>query len=122
MRAVFAAIVAMAIGFGAYTWQAGRLGGTAGGGSPTAIIDTVAVKTDLLSMAGAERQQFALEGKYLSLDELRARGVKLPERRGPYVYSADVTDQHFTITATYVPTNGEKPQPPMSIGPDMQVK
>ncbi len=122
MRAIFAAIIAMALGFGIYAWQAGRLGGAAGGGSPTAIVDTVAVKTDLLSMAGAMKQQFALEGKYVSLSELRAKGVTVPERRGPYVYSADVSDMTFTIKATYEGRDGEKARPTMTIGPDMQVK
>ena len=122
MRAVFAGIVAMAIGFGFYAWQAGKLGGSAGGGAPTAIVDTVAVKTDLLSMAGAMKQQYALEAKYVSLAELRAKGVPVPERRGAYVYSADVTDMTFTIKATYEAKDGENARPTMTIGPDMQVK
>lgn len=117
---VASVIAAMAVGFGAYAMQAGKLGGEAGG-SPTAIVDTVAVKTDLLSMAGAMKQQFALEARYVSLAELRARGVKLPERRGPYVYSADVTDMDFTIKATYEAQDGDSPKPTMTIGPDMKV-
>ena len=111
----------MAVGFGAYAYQTGKLGAEAGG-SPTAIVDTVAVKTDLLSMAGAMKQQFALEAKYVSLAELRARGVPVPQRRGPYVYSADVTDMTFTIKATYEGKDGEKARPTLTIGPDMQVK
>lgn len=111
----------MAVGFGAYAYQTGKLGGEAGG-SPTAIVDTVAVKTDLLSMANAMKQQFALEAKYVSLAELRSRGVPVPERRGPFVYSADVTDMNFTIKATYEAKEGEEPRPTMTIGPDMHVK
>ena len=122
MRAIMAAVIAMAIGFGIYGWQTGKLGGTAGGGSPTAIVDTVAVKTDLLSIAGAQKQQFALEGKYVSLAELRAKGVPVPERRGPFVYTADVTDMTFTIKATYEVKDGEQPRPTLTIGPDMVVK
>ena len=122
MKAIAAGIIAMAIGFGIYGWQTGKLGGGAGGGSPTAIVDTVAVKTDLLSMAGAMKQQFALEGKYVGLAELRAKGVPVPERRGPYVYSADVTDMTFTIKATYEAKEGEQARPTLTIGPDMQVK
>jgi hypothetical protein len=122
MRAIVAAVVAMALGFGVYAWQTGRLGGGAGGGSPTAIVDTVAVKTDLLSMANAMKQQFALEAKYVSLAELRARGVPVPERRGPYVYTANVTDMTFTIKATYETKEGEQARPTLTIGPDMQIK
>jgi hypothetical protein len=119
MRAIVAAVIAMALGFGIYAWQTGRLGGGAGGGSPTAIVDTVAVKTDLLSMANAMKQQFALEAKYVSLEDLRKRGVPVPERRGAFVYSADVTDMDFTIKATY---EGDKGAPTLTIGPDMVVK
>jgi hypothetical protein len=111
----------MAVGFGAYAVQTGKLGGGAGA-SPTAIVDTVAVKTDLLAMAGAMKQQMALEGKYISLAEMRSRGVPMPERRGPYVFSAEVTEMNFTIKATYEVKDGESPQPTMSIGPDMKVK
>jgi len=118
---VMSGIVAMAVGFGAYAYQTGKLGGEAGG-SPTAIVDTVAVKTDLLSMANAMKQQFALEAKYVSLAELRSRGVPVPERRGPFVYTADVTDMTFTIKATYEGKDGEKARPTLTIGPDMQVK
>ena len=122
MRAIAAAIIAMAIGFGIYGWQTGKLGGAAGGGSPTAIVDTVAVKTDLLSMANAMKQQFALEARYVSLADLRKRGVPVPERRGPYVYSADVTDMTFTIKATYETKEGEQAGLTLTIGPDMVVK
>jgi hypothetical protein len=119
---IVAAVMAMAIGFGTYAWQTGKLGGGAGGSSPTAIVDTVAVKTDLLSMANAMKQQFALEAKYVSLEDLRKRGVPVPERRGDYVYSADVTDMTFTIKATYQAKEGETAPPPLTIGPDMIVK
>ena len=119
---VMSVIVAAVVGFAAYGWQSRKAGGVAGGGSPTAIVDTVAVKTDLLSIANAMKQQFALEARYVSLAELRARGVPVPERRGPYVYSADVTDMTFTIKATYEVKEGEQARPTLTIGPDMLVK
>lgn len=118
---VISTIVAAAVGFGAYAYQTGMIGSKAGARSPMAVVDTVAVKTDLLSMANALRQQFALEGKYISLEELRRRGVPVPERRGPFVYSAEVTEQNFLIKATYQAKEGEAPPPPLTIGPDMKV-
>ena len=117
---VISAIVAAAIGFVMYAYTTGKIGG--GGGSPTAVVDTVAVKTDLLSMANAMKQQFALEAKYVSLEDLRKRGVPVPERRGPYVYTAEVTDMNFTIKATYQVKEGETAPPSLTIGPDMQIK
>ena len=48
--------------------------------------------------------------------------MPVPERRGPYVYSADVTDMTFTIKATYEAKEGEQARPTLTIGPDMLVK
>ncbi|HEY5162433.1 MAG TPA: hypothetical protein VII81_05410, partial [Terriglobales bacterium] len=40
--------------------------------------------------------------KYLSLDDLRAKGSTLPaDRRGPFTYTAEIGDTEFRITATY---------------------
>ncbi len=114
--------VALALGLWLYSSQMEHMGSAAGTGSPGGIVDTVGVKTDLLSMASAMKQQFALEGKYVSLDELRAKGVPIPTRRGAFEFTADVTEQTFLIKATYVAPDGSKPQPPLTIGPDMQVK
>ena len=122
IASLVALIAALAAGVWMYSKQTAPLGTSAGGSTPTAVIDTVGVKTDLLSIAGAERQQLALEGKYLTLAELRAKGVTVPERRGPYVYSADVSDSTFTITATYTGQASGKAPPTLTIGPDMQVK
>jgi hypothetical protein len=115
-------ILAIALGLVIYSWQMDQMGGAAGTSTPAGIVDSVAVRTDLLTIANAQRQQFALEGAYLSLAELRARGVAIPERRGAYVFTADVTPQTFLIKATHEPPPGTQAQPTMTIGPDMQVR
>jgi hypothetical protein len=92
-------IIALAIGFYIHTRQAQSVAPAAG--SPRAAIDITGVKNDLLAFANAEKQQFALEGKYLSFDELRAKGTALPaDHRGPYAYAAEISDSNFRITAT----------------------
>ncbi len=92
-------VIALAIGWYLYTRQAQSVSPAAG--SPRTAIDVTGVKNDLLAFANAEKQQFALEGKYLSFDELRAKGTALPnESRGPYSYSAEIGDSSFRITAT----------------------
>ncbi len=70
---------------------------------PKAIIDTVAVENHLLTLANAERQQFALEGKYLPFDQLCEKsGLKIaPNDRAPYVYSVEFNDSDFRVNATY---------------------
>jgi hypothetical protein len=106
------------------TWQLDNIGKAAGGarGSATGFVSTAPFKTDLLRIANPLKQQFALEGKYVSLEEMRKRGVPIPESRGPYVFTADVTDMTFLVKATYTAPDGSKPQPPLTIGPDMKVQ
>ena len=91
--------------------------------SPRAAIDVTGVRNDLLAFASAEKQQFAMEGKYLSLDELRAKGTVLPQdRRGQYSYSADVSGTSFRITATYSGPEMAGAPKSLSIGETMQIE
>ena len=96
-------VIALAIGAYLWTHSAQEAATAAGGaGSPKMAIDVTGVKNDLLAFANAEKQNFALQGKYLPLDALRAAGTAIPaDHRGPYTYSADVSDTSFRITATY---------------------
>jgi hypothetical protein len=76
---------------------------SAGTASPTAMVDLMGVRNDLLAIGQAERSHAALKGGYVSLDELRSQGDLTIERdrRGPYTYSAEVSDSGFRIVATY---------------------
>jgi len=95
-------VIALAVGWYVYTQQAKTASSAAGGPTPRAAIDVAGVRNDLLAFANAEKQQFALEGKYLSLDALRTKGTAIPaDRRGPWTYTAEVSDNSFLITATY---------------------
>ena len=117
-------LVSLAGGFYTYSSQIQQMAKVTGASSPSDIIDAVAVKSDLLAMAGAERQQFALEGRYLSFEALRARGVDMPDHRGQYVFRVDVKPTDFLITATYVPKDDEtetRVKAPFTVGPSMVV-
>ena len=123
LKFVLGMILMVAVSFGVYSWQVQRLSNSMGGASPGGLPEAVGVKMDLLTIAAAEQQQLALEGKYLTLDELRAKGVALPERRGGYTFSADLTTVGtFLIKATYKVPEGAKPVPELVVGPDMKVK
>jgi hypothetical protein len=122
LKFVLGMILMVALAFAGYTWQVQRLSNSMGVSSPGGLPEAVGVKMDLLTMASAEQQQLALEGKYLSLDELRAKGVALPERRGGYTFSADLTAGTFLIKATYKVPEGAQAPPELVIGPDMKVK
>jgi hypothetical protein len=94
-------VIVLGLGYYIYMRQAQTASSATGAASPKAAIDVTGVRMDLLAFANAERQELALSGKYLSLDELRQKGVNLPaDRRGPYAYSAEVSDSGFRITAT----------------------
>lgn len=72
-------------------------------GNPRAAVDIAGVRNDLVNLANAERRYFAREGKYASIDDLRAAGdISMnSNRRGPYLYTAQVSDNSFRITAVY---------------------
>jgi hypothetical protein len=115
-------VIALAIGWLLYTRQAQTASSAAGGATPRAAIDVAGVRQDLLAFASAEKQQFALEGKYLSLDELRAKATSLPpDRRGPWTYAAEVSGSSFRITATYSGPEPAGAPKKLSIGENMQI-
>lgn len=96
---------------------------TAGTTNPTSTLDLIGVKNDLLAIAKAERVYSATNGKFVSIDELRSQGAltMLRERRGPYTYSAEVSDLEFRIVATYSgPENSGMPKT-LSIDQSMQI-
>lgn len=96
-------VIALGIGAYVYTHSAKSAADAAGGaGSPKMAIDVTGVKSDLIAFATAEKQTYALDGKYLSLEEMRSKGSSIPrDSRGPYTYAAEVSETGFRITATY---------------------
>ena len=95
----------------------------AGTSNPTATVDLIGVKNDLLAIAQAERSHAASQGGYVSIDTLRSQGDLTMERnnRGPYSYSAEVNEGSFRIVATYSgPPNAGMPSS-MSIDQNMQI-
>ena len=116
-------VIALAIGWVVYTKQAQTASSGAGAATPRAVIDVAAVRQDLLAFGNAEKQQFALEGKYLSLDELRAKGTSVPpDRRGPWTYAAEVSGLSFRITATYSGPEAAGVPKMLSIGESMEIE
>lgn len=96
---------------------------TAGTSSPTATVDLIGVKNDLLAIAQAERSHAALQGSYVSIDDLRSQGDLTMQRnnRGPYNYSAEISDSGFRIVATWTgPENAGMPKT-LSIDQTMQI-
>ncbi|MGZ4854798.1 MAG: hypothetical protein ACXV5R_06900 [Candidatus Angelobacter sp.] len=96
---------------------------SAGTSSPTATVDLIGVRNDLLAIAQAERSHAATQGSYVSIDALRAQGdlTMTRDNRGPYNYSAELSDSSFRIVATYSgPESSGMPQT-ISVDQTMQV-
>ena len=107
-------IVVVAIGGYLYTKQVQSVTAI-GGSTPTTAIDVTAVRNDLLALANAERQNFASNGKYASLDELQSNGVIRIPSRPNYSYSAETGENNFKIVAAY---SGPDPKAPKRIAID----
>ena len=101
-------VIAVAIGGYLYTRQAQSV--TSVGSNPQTTIDVTAVRNDLLAIANAERHYFASNGKYGSLDELRAgEDITIPTRPN-YSYSAQTTETTFKIIAVYSGPDAKAPK------------
>ena len=114
----------LVLGIGAYIYKQQILATAAPGGAtanPHGTVDVIGVKNDLISIANAERRRYALDGKYVSLDDLISNGdISMPApRRGPFNYSASVDEAGFRITATY---SGSDPGVPKSFSIDQSMQ
>lgn len=104
-------IATVGIGLYVYTKQAQSV--TTIGSSPQTTVDVTAVRNDLVAIANAERNTFASNGKYVSLDELHG-DLTIPTRPN-YSYSAEVSESTFKIIADY---SGPDPKAPKRITVD----
>src|SRR6185503_14239736 len=111
-------VIVVAIGGYIYTRQATSL--TPIGTTPRTTVDVVAVRNDLMAIANAERRYWAINSKYASLEELRTSGdIEVPSRDN-YTFSADTSDEGFTVIASY---SGSDPDAPkrLSINEAMRI-
>ncbi len=103
------------VGLGGYVYMKQTQSVTAVGSSPTTTINVTAARNDLLALANAERQYWASNAKYVSLDELQANGGTHIPNRPDYSYSAETTETGFKIVAAY---RGPDPKAPKRIAID----
>jgi len=96
---------------------------SAGTSNPTATVDLMGVRSDLLAIAQAERTHAAMAGSYVSLDALRAGGDLAMDRtnRGPYSYSAEVSGTGFRVVATWNGAENAGMPKTISIDESMQI-
>jgi hypothetical protein len=96
---------------------------SAGSSTPTATVDLIGVRNDLLAIAQAERSHVATQGGYVSIEALRSQGdlTMTRDNRGPYNYSAEISDGSFRIVATYSGAENSGMPKTLSVDQTMQV-
>jgi hypothetical protein len=94
-------VVGLAVGMYFYSRQVQNSSAAAGTNTPQATINMTGVRTDLMTIAGAERRYYAGEGRYGSLDELiSANYIAVARERPPYTYSVEISFGGFRVVAT----------------------
>jgi Tfp pilus assembly protein PilE len=114
-------LIVLLIGYLIYTSQIREKGN---GKTLVHQINLPAVRSDLLSLAQAERLHYATNGSYATLEELRRSNVmnSIPEAgRSGYQYTAEVDGAaHFKITAS--PTDSARTDLPiLSVDETLQI-
>jgi len=114
-------VIVLGVGFYIYTRQAQSASGVAGVNSPKAAVNITAVRSDLMSIAQAERGYFASEGKYASLDELiSSRSLAVLHERPPYTYSIETSGSGFRVVATRTADDGSGAPAQISVDENME--
>jgi len=94
-------MIAIAIAIYLYSKDAQNLASSSPGGTLTSQAEVTGVRTDLLSIANAERSAMATEGKYMSLDDLVAgHYITMHGSRPPYTYDIETSSSGFRAVAT----------------------
>jgi Tfp pilus assembly protein PilE len=99
---VLGLLITAAVGMGIYSYTL-KQASPGPGMVVTQNISLTGVKTDLVSIAQAERMYYTQNGSYADLDTLSTSGTMNITRtsRDGYTYSATPSADSFTVTATY---------------------
>ena len=115
-------VIAIAIGLYLYAKQSQTTAGSLPGGTLKSAPNITGVRGDLLSIANAERNYMASEGRYAtSIDNLvDAHYLTIRGQRPPYSYSIETSASGFRVVAT---RSGESGGPSeISIDETMQIQ
>jgi hypothetical protein len=94
-------VIVLGVGLYLYSKQAQSSSQAAGVNDPKAAVNVTGVRSDLMTIAQAERGYFALEGKYASLDELiSSKSLTIQRERPPYTYEVETGSTGFRVIAT----------------------
>jgi hypothetical protein len=114
-------VIVMAVGMYIYSRQMQSSSAEAGASSPQGAINITGVKSDLISIASAERRYFASEGKYASLDELiSTHNITVTRQRPPYSYDVETSANGFRVVATRAGENTAGTPAQLSVDENME--
>lgn len=114
-------VIVMAIGMFIYSKQMQSTSAAAGTNSPQAAINITGVRSDLVSIATAERRYYASEGKYASLDDMISTNyITVARQRPPYTYEVQISSNGFRVVATRTGNNAAGTPAQLSVDENMQ--
>jgi hypothetical protein len=113
-------VIAVAVGMYIYSKQVQSDSAAAGANNPKAAINITGVRSDLISIATAERRYYATEGKYASFDELISSNyITITRQRPPYSYEIQTTAGGFHAVATRSGENTSETPAKLSVDENM---
>jgi len=114
-------IIVMGAALYIYSKQVQSSSAPAGANNPKAAINITGVRTDLMSIAQAERRYCASEGKYASFDELISSNyITVARQRPPYTYEVETSSSGFRVTATRSADDGSGTPAQLSVDENME--
>lgn len=114
-------IIVMGIGMYIYSRQVQSTSAAAGTNSPQVAINITGVRSDLVSIASAERRYFATEGKYASLDDMISSNyITLQRQRPPYTYKVQISSGGFRVIAIRAGNNATGEPAQLSVDENME--
>jgi len=114
-------VIVMAAGLYIYSRQVQSTSAATGTNNPKAAINITGVRTDLMTIAQAERGYFALEGKYASLDDLiSSRSLTVARQRLPYSYDIEMNGSGFRVVASRTGDDNSGAPAQISVDENMQ--
>jgi uncharacterized protein (UPF0333 family) len=114
-------VIALAVGMYVYSRQVQSSAAAAGANNPQAAINITGVRSDLISIATAERRYFATEGKYASFDELiSTHYITVARQRPTYSYEVQTSSSGFHVVATRSGDNAAGTPAQLSVDENME--
>jgi len=103
MKSLVGLLVFAAVALGIYYFYLKRMPSSDAGTAPTQAISLTGVRSDLLSIAQAERSNMALNSRCASLDDMATSGTMNMARRerDGYTYEVECSGSEFRVIARH---------------------